>query len=115
MTTTPRSHAVTVTPRPDGCDLDVTGFVRHLLADVIGLLADRPELMDDLDRVVTGGEAPDLYHPERHLPTEQLVEDLLAALPASALAIRLHQAATERLARNLTPATPTRPAQRSAA
>jgi hypothetical protein len=100
-TTTPRAHSVTVTPKPDGCDLDVRPYARDLLTDVIALLAESPELMDNLDRVVAGGDAPDPYQPERHLPTEHLVEQLLAALPASATAIRLHGPQLDRLADNL--------------
>lgn len=95
MTNTPRSHRMTVTARPDGADLDVTGFQQQTILDLIALLAESPELMDDLDQVITGTTPPDPFHPERHLPTEDLVARLSAALPTS---IRLHGPAVDKLA-----------------
>lgn len=92
----PRPHRVTPTARPDGADLDVSGFVAQTLLDLIALLAASPELMEDLDRVITPGTTPpDPYHPEHHLPTEDLVARLSAALPTS---IRLHGPEVDKLA-----------------
>jgi hypothetical protein len=91
---------VTVTARPDGADLDVTGFQQQTILDLIALLAESPELMEDLDRIVTGPAAPpDPFHPEHHLPTEDLVRRLSAALPTS---IRLHGPGVDNLAGALT-------------
>lgn len=95
MTSTPRSHRVTPSARPDGADLDVSGFVAQTLTDLIALLAESPELMDDLDRVIGGTTPPDPYHPEHHLPTEDLVARLSTALPTS---IRLHGPGVDQLA-----------------
>lgn len=100
----PRAHRVTVTPKPDGVELGIRGYTRDLLTDVVTLLAEQPELMDDLDRAITATPA-DPYQPERHLPTEHLVEAILAALPASATGIRLHGPAAEQLANSLSAAT----------
>lgn len=102
MTPTPtsRAHRVTVTPKPDGVELGIRGYTRDLLVDVIALLAESRELMDGLDRAITA-TPPDAYQPERHLPTEHLVEAILAALPESATAIRLHGPAVEQLANSL--------------
>lgn len=98
--TQPRAHRVTPTLRPNGCDLDVEGFVQQTLVDLIALLADRdhPEFMDDLDRVLTSTAAPDPFHPERDLPTEDLVARLSALLPTS---IRLHRPEAVALANQL--------------
>jgi hypothetical protein len=96
MTSTPRSHRVTPTARPDGADLDVSGFQQQTILDLIALLAECPELMEDLDRIVAGPVTPpDPYHPEHHLPTEDLVARLSAALPTT---IRLHGPGVDKLA-----------------
>lgn len=97
MTDFARTFPITVTPRPDGCDLDVEGFQRQTLMDVIALLAEHPELMDDLDRVLTA-TPPDPFAPERNLPTEELVARLSAALPTT---IRVHGPALDKLAGTL--------------
>jgi hypothetical protein len=86
----PRSHRITPTPRPSGADLDVTGYVRDLVVDLVVLLRERPTLMDDLCAVVDNPPAaPDPFQPERSLPVEHLAEALCDALPTS---IRLHRA-----------------------
>lgn len=94
----PRTHRVHVTPRPNGVDLNVEGFVHQTLTDVIVLLTEHPELMDDLDRIIGGTTPPDPYHPERDLPTEDLVRRMAAALPT---AIRLHKPEVTALADSL--------------
>lgn len=95
--TTSRAHRVHVALRPNGCDLEAPGFVEQTLVDLIALLADRPELMDDLDRVLNT-TPPDPFHPERDLPTEDLVAQLAALLPTS---IRLYKPETANLAEQL--------------
>lgn len=92
-------HRVTVTPAPDGARLDVEGFVRQTVTDVIALLAEHPELMDDLDRILTPGAPADPYKPERNLPTEALVDAVTSKLPH---AIRVHGPALDALAGTLT-------------
>lgn len=95
----PRSHRVTVTAKPDGAEVDVTGFQQQTLLDLIVLLTESPELMDDLDILVSNPPtAPDPYRPEK-CPTEDLVARLSAALPTS---IRLHGPAVDKLAGALT-------------
>lgn len=95
---TDRTFPVTVTPRPDGCDLDVSGFLRQTVLDVIAALAEHPELMDDLDRVLTATPS-DPFSKEKDLPTEALAEKLAAVLPTT---IRVHGPALDKLAGTLT-------------
>jgi len=98
MSDNARRFPITVTPRPDGADLDVEGFQRQTVLDVIQALAEHPELMDDLDRVLSATPA-NPFHPERHLPTEHLVNSLSALLPTS---IRVYGPALDQLAGTLT-------------
>lgn len=95
---TDRTSPVTVTPRPDGCDLDVEGYLRQTVLDVIAALAEHPELMDDLDRVLNT-TPPDPFSKEKDLPTEALAEKLAAVLPTT---IRVHGPALDKLAGTLT-------------
>lgn len=97
MTDYARRFPITVTARPDGADLDVEGFQRQTILDVIQALAEHPELMDDLDRVLSATPA-NPFHPERHLPTEHLANRLSALLPNS---IRIHGPALDQLAGSL--------------
>lgn len=98
MTDFARTYPITVTPRPDGCDLDVSGFLRQTVLDVIAALAEHPELMDDLDRVLSASPA-DPFSKEKDLPTEALADQLSAVLPTT---IRIHGPALDKLAGTLT-------------
>jgi hypothetical protein len=99
---TPRTHRITPTPIPDGADLHLEGFVRHLLADVLTLLADNPGLFDQLDDVLhTDRPAVDRYQPDTGSRDDALIDSLVAALPAASLAVRLHGADLARLAGSL--------------
>lgn len=85
----PSAHRVTPTPRPNGAELHVEGFVSHLLMDLIDLLGRDANLMDRLVAIVDGPAAkPDPFRPETELPTERLVADLSDRLPTS---IRQHR------------------------
>jgi hypothetical protein len=87
----PRAHRITPTPRPNGCDLHVEGFVSAFLTDLLDVLARDPGLMDRLVAIVDGPTSrPDPFAPERELPTERLVADLCDRLPTS---IRQHRPA----------------------
>lgn len=99
MATPPRTHRVHAEARPDGCDLELSGLVRQTVLDTIQLLAEHPALMDDLDAILGGHPSPDPYHPERDLPTEELVERLTGLLPT---AVRLHHRPMAALADSLT-------------
>lgn len=80
----PRAQRITPIPRPDGCDLQVEGYVGDLLTDLITLLRETPALMDDLAAVVDGPVAkPDPFRPEDELPVEQLIADLTDRLSTS--------------------------------
>jgi len=95
----PGQHRIHTTPRPDGCDLELEGFVHQGLVDLIGLLRDNDVLWDDLVALIDNPPAPpDAFIPERDLPTESLVERLAAHLPTT---VRLHHRATAALADNL--------------
>lgn len=96
-----RTYPITVMPRPSGVALDAVPVARHLLMDLIALLRERPELMDDLDSAVYGATAPDPFVPERTLPTEDLVERILSALPDAATEIRIHGPQLSRIAGTL--------------
>lgn len=87
----PRAHRITPTPKPDGCELDITGYTRDLLLDLIGLLRATPTVMDDLCALVDNPPpASDPFRPERNMPTEDFVERLCDLLPTG---IRLHRPA----------------------
>jgi hypothetical protein len=45
--TLPNTSAVTATPRPDGVDLHVDGHTRTTLKHLIGILAERDDLLDE--------------------------------------------------------------------
>lgn len=90
-----RAHRITPTPRPDGCDLNIEGFVTDLLTDLLDLLGRDAGLMDQLCAIIDGEPArPDPFTPERELPTEALVADLVDRLPT---AIRQHRPAVAAL------------------
>jgi hypothetical protein len=86
----PRAHRITPTPRPNGADLHVEGFVSALLLELLDLLGQEDGvLLDRLISVVTGeAPKPDPFKPEAELPTERLVADLADRLPTS---IRQHR------------------------
>lgn len=100
--TEPRTHRVTPTARPDGCDLAVEGHVRDLLRDVIGLLAARDDLREDLDRLLDTEVWNDPHQPDAGSRDDQFIDDLVRALPEQALAIRIHGPALDQLAGALT-------------
>lgn len=100
MSTPPRAHRIHATPKPDGCTVELEGFVHQTLVDLIALLAERPSLMDDLTALIDNPPAPpDAFTPEKDLPTESLVERIAAHLPVG---VRLHHRATAALAGTLT-------------
>jgi hypothetical protein len=95
----PPAAGITVTRRASGADLDVTPYARSFLRGLLALLAEHPEVWDDLDDIING-DTPD--H-DRHLPDvpsrdDVLVEQLLAALPTS---IRVYGPEVERLGAQL--------------
>lgn len=96
----PGQHRIHTTPRPDGCDVHLDGFVHQGLVDLIGLLRDNGVLWDDLVALIDNPPAPpDSFQPERDLPTEDLANRLAEHLPT---AIRLHREATTTLGTTLT-------------
>lgn len=98
--TTPRVHRIHATPRPDGCQVELDGFVHQTLTDLLALLTDNDVLRDDLMAIIDGPTTPpDPYLPERDLPTESLVERLAAHLPTG---VRLERKATASLGATLT-------------
>lgn len=100
--TEPRTHRITSTPIPDGADLHLEGFVRHLLADVLTVLADNPGLADWLDDVLHGDRpAADPHLRDTGSRDDALIDSLVGALPAASLAVRLHGADLARLAGSL--------------
>lgn len=100
--TEPRIHRITPTVRPDGGDLHVEDYATDLLRDVIGLLAADRGLWDDLVDVIAGPVVTrDRHKPDVGSRDDVFIADLLAALPASATAIRLHGPELERLAGDL--------------
>jgi hypothetical protein len=98
--TTPRVHRIHATPRPDGCQVELDGFVHQGLVDLIDLLRHDDVLWEDLTALIDNPPAPpDQYRPEVDLPTESLVVRLAAHLPVT---VRLERKATASLGATLT-------------
>lgn len=98
----PRAHRVTPAPRPDGADLHVEGYVRDLLREVIGLLAARDDLREDLDRLLdTDPPKNDPHQRDTGSRDDQFIDDLVRALNPASLAIRMHGPDLDRLAGSL--------------
>jgi hypothetical protein len=95
-----RLHRIHATPRPDGCTVELDGYLHQTLTDLLALLRDDDVLRDDLMAVIDGPTTPpDPYIPERDLPTESLVERLAEHLPTG---VRLERKATAQLGNTLT-------------
>jgi hypothetical protein len=100
---TDRTYPITVMPRPSGVALDAEPYAADLLRDVIGLLADKPTLMDDLVDLVCGEpEAHDPYLPDRPSREDRFIAAVLTSLPEPAKEIRVHGPALSRIAGMLT-------------
>lgn len=97
----PRTHRVTPALRPDGADLHVEGYVRDLLRDVIGLLAARDDLREDLDRLLDTEVWNDPHLPDVPSRDDQFIDELVRALGPASLAIRMHGPDLDRLAGSL--------------
>jgi hypothetical protein len=92
--TLPDTSRVTATPRPDGVALDVSGYTRTTLKDLIGLLAERDDLLDELLHLF---EEPDQTDPHQKAVADrddQFINQLMAELPTT---IRLHRKPARRL------------------
>ncbi|WNI15545.1 hypothetical protein [Actinacidiphila sp. ITFR-21] len=95
----PRLHGVTATPRPDGADLHVDTYLRTTLHDLIGLLDERPDLLDDLlDLYADPAPAQDRFAPARPDRGDELVERLLTGLRST---IRLYGPDAQQLGADL--------------
>ncbi|GGQ80986.1 hypothetical protein [Streptomyces flaveolus] len=92
---------VSVEPIPTGVTLDVGAFVQHVVHDVVMALLNDDTYADRFD-ALQDMHPQDPYRPERALPVEELVADLVAVagtklpvygLQALALAGRIEQLA----------------------
>jgi hypothetical protein len=92
--TLPNTNAVTATPRPDGVDLHVDGYTRTTLKDLIGLLAERDDLVDDLLALLEPAPAVDPHQPARRDRDEEFLDRLMEELPTT---IRMHREPARRL------------------
>ncbi|WP_031514777.1 hypothetical protein [Streptomyces sp. NRRL F-5123] len=100
--TEPRIHRITPTPLPDGADLGVEGYARQLLADVIGVLADRDDLREDLDRLLdTDAPRHDPHVQDTGSRDDKFIDDLVRALGPATLTIRMRTREAGRLAESL--------------
>lgn len=99
----PSVTPVHVVRRPNGCSIvPAASHYRHLLADLLGILAERGPLWEDLLDLVEG-EVPEI---DRHLPAPPDRADLLAqrlaeALPGASLGLALPHDAAVHLADQL--------------
>lgn len=103
MTTTPRGYGLTVTRKPDGCDLDTTGYVTNLLRDFLNLLAEDGDLREQLDLLLdTDPPKHDPHMPDVASRDDVFLAAAVAALNPASLTIRLDESATRHLAGQLT-------------
>lgn len=92
--TLPNTSAVTATPRPDGVDLHVDGYTHTTLKNLIGVLAERDDLLDDLLSLFEPPAETDPHSPAVVDRDEQFITRLMAELPTT---IRLHREPARRL------------------
>lgn len=69
---------ISVEPIPTGVTLDVGSFVEHVVHDVVGKLLRDSSLGDRFDALLDAQPQQDPHRPERSLPFEELVADLVA-------------------------------------
>lgn len=100
----PRTYPVYASRRPDGADLEIAKHhYEHVVKDLIGVLDERPDLLEDL--LALYAEKPkkqdphDVAQPD---PVDVLAEALVAALPAASRTIRLYRNPLTLLADQLT-------------
>lgn len=101
--TDPRVHRIDVEQRPDGAVLTPAAeHYEELLKDLFGVLADRPEFLDDLVDLVAGDPpAHDPHLLDRPSRDDALAERLVRALPTASRQIRLHRPAAVTLRERL--------------
>lgn len=102
--TEPRTYPVYATPRPDGADLEIAKHhYEHVVKDLIGVLDERPELLDDLLALYAdkpmAQDPHDIAQPD---PVDALAEALVAALPVASRTIRLYRGPLAHLTDQLT-------------
>lgn len=69
---------ITVEPIPTGVTLDVGSFVEHVVHDVVEALLRDSSLGERFDALLDAQPQQDPHRPERQLPFEELVADLVA-------------------------------------
>lgn len=91
--TDPREYPVTVTPRPDGADLEIAAsHYEDFLRDVLDLVARDPQIADDLFDLLYGDKpAHDPHMPDQPSRDDRLAVAIVAALPVASTTIRLHR------------------------
>ena len=112
------SDSLTVTLRPDGVDLTPNvGHYKCLLKDLFNLLAEEPQLWDDLVDLVAGDVAePDRFLPARPAPEDLLADRIVESLRPESLALWLQRGAAARLRDDLAiAAVPAQPERRRTA
>lgn len=92
--TLPDTNRVTAEGRPDGVALDVSGYTRTTLTDLIGLLAERGDLVDGLLALFEKPEQTDPHSTTVVDRDDQFIDQLMAELPTT---IRLHTGPARRL------------------
>ncbi|NUP52309.1 MAG: hypothetical protein HOW97_34060 [Catenulispora sp.] len=98
-----RVHRIDVEQRPDGAVLTPAAeHYEELLKDLFGVLAESPELLDDLVDLVAGDPpANDPHAIDRPSRDDKLAEQLVRALPVASRSIRLHRPAAVTLRERL--------------
>ncbi|MEU9065868.1 hypothetical protein AB0D60_03090 [Streptomyces sp. NPDC048306] len=69
---------ISVEPIPTGVTLDVGSFVEHVVHDVVEALLRDSSLGERFDALLDAQPQQDPHRPERQLPFEELVADLVA-------------------------------------
>jgi hypothetical protein len=92
--TLPDTNRVTAEARPDGVDLHVDGYTRTTLKNLIGLLAERGDLLDGLLDLFEPPAAADPHQKAVADRDEQFINQLMVELPTT---IRLHREPARRL------------------
>lgn len=87
---------VYATPRPDGADLHIgDAYLRPVLRDLLGVLADKPALLDDLIGLYADpAPAADRFLPDVASRDEAFIDQLMTELPTT---IRLYLTPARRL------------------
>lgn len=92
--TLPNTNAVTATSRPNGADLHVDGYTRTTLKNLIGLLAERDDLLDEFLALF---EEPAANDPNATAVADRDEQFLNQAMPHLPTTIRLNLKPARRL------------------